>query len=138
MILVYLGSWSYGRFKDENNTFYKMKTDLTFGTWQEDIWCPIIIILLCTSDVVEHLRKSPTYELVGSGQVLNVVTRVTQLTWGKLLKQPDWDEWQASELLQLDQYDSQGMFGYPVIVDSEAAVFHSVWVYASKAVDGWK
>ncbi len=28
------------------------------------------------STVVEHLRKSPTYELVDSGQVLNVVTEV--------------------------------------------------------------
>jgi hypothetical protein len=28
------------------------------------------------SPVVEHLRKSPTYELVDSGQFLNVVTQV--------------------------------------------------------------
>jgi hypothetical protein len=28
-----------------------MENDLTTGTWQDDIWCPIIIILLCTSDV---------------------------------------------------------------------------------------
>jgi hypothetical protein len=28
-----------------------MKNDLTTRTWQENIWCPIIIILLCTSDV---------------------------------------------------------------------------------------
>ncbi len=27
-----------------------MKNDLTTGTWQDDIWCPIIIILFCTSD----------------------------------------------------------------------------------------
>jgi hypothetical protein len=30
------------------------------------------------------------------------------------------------------------MFGLPVMVDSEAAVFHSVWKYAIKAVDGRK
>ncbi len=52
MILVYLGRWSYGRFKDDNNIFYKMKNDLTTGTWQEDIWCPIIIILFCTFDEI--------------------------------------------------------------------------------------
>ncbi len=52
MILVYLGRWSYGRFKDDNNIFYKMKNDQTTGTWQDNIWCPIIIILFCTSDVV--------------------------------------------------------------------------------------
>ncbi len=51
MILVYLGRWSYGRFKDYNKIFYKMKNDLTTGTWQDNIWCPIIIILLCTSIV---------------------------------------------------------------------------------------
>ncbi len=52
MILVYLGRWSYGRFQDDNNIFYKMKNDLTTRTWQDDIWCPIIILLLCTSDVL--------------------------------------------------------------------------------------
>ena len=29
-----------------------MKNDLTKGTWQDNIWCPINIILFCTSDVV--------------------------------------------------------------------------------------
>ncbi len=28
-----------------------MKNDSTTGTWQDNIWCPIIIILFCTSDV---------------------------------------------------------------------------------------
>ena len=37
MILVYLERCSYGRFKDDNNIFYKMKNDLTTGTWQDDI-----------------------------------------------------------------------------------------------------
>jgi hypothetical protein len=58
-----------------------------------------------------------------------------QLTWGKLLKQPDRDEWQALEFLQLDQYDSQGIFGALVTVDSEAAILHSVWTYATKAIE---
>ncbi len=49
MILVYLGRWSYGRFQDDKNIFYKMKSDLTTRTWQDNIWCPIIIILFCTS-----------------------------------------------------------------------------------------
>ncbi len=60
------------------------------------------------------------------------------LTRGKLLKQHDWEEWQESEFLQLDQYNAQGIFGLPVMVDSDAAVFHSVWTYAIKAVDGCK
>ncbi len=29
-----------------------MKNDLTTGIWQDNIWCPINIILLCTADVV--------------------------------------------------------------------------------------
>ena len=61
-----------------------------------------------------------------------------RLIWDKLLKQHDWEEWQASEFLQLDQYDAQGFIGSPVMVDSKAAVLHSVWTYAIKAVDGRK
>jgi len=87
------------------------------------------------STVALHLSKKPTYDLIDSGEVLNAVTRVMRLTRGKLLKQHDWEEWQESEFLQLDQYDAQGMFGSPVMVDSDAAVFHSVWTYAIKVVD---
>ena len=54
--------------------------------------------------VAQHLRSShPTHHIVDSGGVLNVVNRVMKLTRGKLLKQPDWDDWRASEYLQLDQ-----------------------------------
>ena len=53
-------------------------------------------------------------------------------------KQPNWDEWQSSEYLQLDQYFEQGMFGIPQLVDENAAVFHTVWAYAIKALDGRK
>jgi hypothetical protein len=89
------------------------------------------------STVHEHLRRNPSYQLVDNGGVLNVNTCVMKLTRGKLIKQPDWDEWLASEYLQLDQYDAQGMFGYPMEVDSDAAVFRTVLTYAIKAVDGW-
>jgi hypothetical protein len=59
VIFVYSGRWSCG-FWDDNNIFHKMKNDLT--TRQDDIWCPINIILLCTSDVPipctgHHLTK---------------------------------------------------------------------------------
>jgi len=54
------------------------------------------------------------------------------------MKQPDWDEWQASEYLQLDQYDAQGMFGTPVPRMEDMSVFHSVWTYAIKAMDARK
>ena len=73
-----------------------------------------------------------------SGDVLNVVTRVMRLTLGKLMKQPNWDEWQASEYLQLDQYDAQGMFGMTVPWMEDMSVFHLVWTYAIKALDARK
>ncbi len=37
-----------------------MKNDLTTGTWQDNIWCPINIILLCTSDDVITLTAAAT------------------------------------------------------------------------------
>ncbi len=88
------------------------------------------------STVAEHLRScKPSYELVDLGDLLNVITRVMRLTRGKLLQQPDWDEWQLSEYLQLNQYNAQGMFGQPVPINKKMAVFHSVWTCAIKALD---
>jgi hypothetical protein len=88
------------------------------------------------STVAEHLRScKPSYKLIDLGDVLNVITRVMPLTRGKLLQQPDWDEWQLLEYLQLNQYDAQGMFGQPVPINTKIAVFHSVWTYAIKAFD---
>ena len=49
-----------------------------------------------------------------------------RLTRGKFLNQEDWSNWQGSEYLQLYQYDAQGMFGEPVAVTQEDAVFHLV------------
>jgi hypothetical protein len=60
-----------------------------------------------------------------------------KLTRGKLNKQPDWNKWLASEYVQLDQYDAQGIFGDPTEVNSDAAVFCMVWTYAIKALDRW-
>jgi hypothetical protein len=75
---------------------------------------------------------------VNSGNVLNYVTRVMKLTHGRLLRQEDWNDWQELEFLQLDQYDGQKMFGSPVAVESNEAVFNLVWLYGIKAVDGCK
>ncbi len=60
---------------------------------------------------VLHTRA---YDIIDSGDVRQYITRVMRLTRGKLLKQDDWQDWQASEFLQLDQYDAQGMFGEPL------------------------
>jgi hypothetical protein len=64
-----------------------------------------------------------SYNIVKSGEVLNYTTRVMK---GKLLCQEDWLDWQDSEYLQLDQYDSQGMFGDLVAVEEDDAIFHLV------------
>ncbi len=84
--------------------------------------------------MADHLRRDKSYQLVDDGEVHNVVTRVMKLTHGKLIKQPNWNEWLASEYMQLDQYEAQGMFSDPTKVD-KAAVFRTVWTYAIKAVD---
>ncbi len=47
-------------------------------------------------------------------------------------------DWQDLEYLQLNQYYDQGMFGTPQCVNKEAAVFHTVWMYVIKALDGYK
>jgi len=88
--------------------------------------------------VADYLRKAPPYKIVEDGDVLNYVTRVMKLTHGKLIQQNDWKDWQDSEYLQLNQYDAQGMFGPPVVASEKDAIFHLVWTYAVKAVDGRK
>jgi hypothetical protein len=90
------------------------------------------------STVAEYLWKAPPYHVVDDGDVLNCATRVMKLTQGKLLQQEDWTDWQESEYLQLDQYNTQGMFGKPTAPTENNAIFHLVWTYAIKAVNGRK
>ena len=70
--------------------------------------------------------------------ILNSATKVMKLTCSKLHKQSDWDEWQASEFLQLDQYKQQYMFGDPIRAPSKEAVFNLVWKYVEKVLDNRK
>jgi hypothetical protein len=88
--------------------------------------------------VAEYLRKAPPYKLVEDGNVLNVNTKVMKLTRGKLIHQEDWNNWLESEYIQLDQYHTQSMFGLPVAPNKGDAIFHLVWTYNIKAVDGRK
>jgi hypothetical protein len=39
---------------------------------------------------------------IDDGGVLNRVTRANRITRGKLMKQDDWTDWEASEFLQLE------------------------------------
>ncbi len=76
--------------------------------------------------------------LVDDGGVINCTTKVMKLTRRSLLQQDDWNDWQESEYLQLNQYKAQNMFGMPVFASEDNAVFHLVWTYNIKAVDGRK
>jgi hypothetical protein len=49
-----------------------------------------------------------------------------------LQKQSDWSEWRASEWVQLDNYDKQGMFGTPCTAPIDAFTFFWVWLYSIK------
>ncbi len=61
-----------------------------------------------------------------------------RLPRGRLLKQDDWLDWQQSEFLQLNQYADQNCFGDSTLVEIDDAVFHLVWTYNIKALDGRK
>ncbi len=80
----------------------------------------------------------PKYSVVESGNVLNYTTHIMKLTCGKLINWDDWLDWQDSKFLQLDQYNAQGMFGDPVAAGDDDAIFHLVWTYVIKALDGRK
>jgi hypothetical protein len=69
------------------------------------------------------------------GDVYNFTSLAMQLTQGKLLKTVDWSQWQQSEFTMLDQYKPQGLFGKPVKVDNNEAVFNLVWTYVVKELD---
>jgi hypothetical protein len=85
-----------------------------------------------------HVRSGHPYQLVLDGDVLSCVTKAIKLTCGRLLQQTDWSDWQDSEFLQLNQYNAQDMFGDPVATNEADAIFHLVWTYNIKAVDGRK
>jgi hypothetical protein len=55
-----------------------------------------------------------------------------RLTRKGLKNQPNWNEWQSSDFLQLDDCDAQGMFGAPCAPDPGRALFHWVWLYKIK------
>jgi hypothetical protein len=51
---------------------------------------------------------------------------------------PDLPNVSSIDKLQLNQYDAQSMFGHPVAASEDDAIFHLLWTYAIKAVDGRK
>lgn len=81
---------------------------------------------------LDHIARQQAPKIV-TGGVQH--WRFCKLTRGKLLKTPEWTEWQQSEWLQLNQYYDQGMFGEPTFVKDHSQVFHVVWTYNIKDVD---
>ena len=62
----------------------------------------------------DHKKLHDLHTLVShSVDSLNLSKRKSKLTRRKLLKCSDWDDWEASEFKQLDQYFEQGTFGEP-------------------------
>ena len=78
------------------------------------------------------------YEVVREGGVMNFTTACHKLTRRQLLKQDDWLDWRASEFKQLDQYESQFMFGEPCPPKKTDACFYMIWTYSIKTDDGRK
>jgi hypothetical protein len=83
-------------------------------------------------------NRTPRYDVMALGNVLNYTTKVMHLTCGHFLKQLDWTNWQESKFLQLDQYNKQHMFGDPVATINNATIFYLVWTYNIKTLDGHK
>ncbi len=83
--------------------------------------------------VPPDLPKAPNWNIVIDGDIRNVVTKAMKLTRGKLMTQDDWNDWNESEHLQLDQYNKQFMFGDPVIAEDDSAIFHLVWTLSEIA-----
>jgi hypothetical protein len=78
------------------------------------------------------MRSLTTHHIIQDGDVLNCDTKAMKLTRGKLLQHTGWSDWQDSEYLQLDQYNSHGMFRDPVLTSDGDAIFHLVWTWMAK------
>ncbi len=138
MILVYLGRWSYGRFKDYNNIFYKIKNDLTTGTWQDDIWCTIIIILFCTSDTIAHLiPQTPFATTIGDSLLKDAGGFSTTLGFWWHICFPDEV---VQRTLQFKTNNNDGMLvlinflEFVTVIINYCATLHVVWT--SPVTDG--
>ncbi len=56
----------------------------------------------------------------------------SRLTRRKLKVQDDWNDWKASEIKQLDQYEDQDTFGKPCRLPDGANVLDLLWTYMVK------
>ena len=75
-------------------------------------------------------------------QNINVVNQMNaqNFTRKQLMNQENWKEWEASEWLQLDQYERQNMFSKPGLIPTDIqdySILPMIWVYLIKT-DGRK
>ena len=88
-------------------------------------------------DMLPESAHTKSFRVVEDGGVHSCVSNATRLTRGRLMKQPDWNEWSDAEKLQWDQYEAQGMLGTPCPLPVGASRFNIVWQYDVKQ-DGRK
>ena len=93
--------------------------------------------VILPTDMQPSVMPINSYRVVENGGVTSCISNATQLTHGRLLKQPDWDEWSSAEKLQWDQYEAQGMLGTPCPLPEGSSRFNIVWQYDIKQ-DGRK
>jgi hypothetical protein len=88
--------------------------------------------------LLDILVKQQCGHVAYDRDVYNFTSLAIQLTQGKLLKTAKWSEWQQSEFTMLHQYKAQGIFGKPVKVDNNKAVFNLVSTYVVKELNKHK
>ena len=84
------------------------------------------------ADIIPDTVADSAYRVFDDGECRSLISNATRLTRGKLMKQPDWEEWRTAEKLQWDQYEEQGMLGTPIPLPNGTARFNIVWQYGIK------
>ena len=84
------------------------------------------------ADIIPDTTTDSAYRVFDDGECRSLISNATRLTRGKLMKQPDWEEWSNAEKLQWDQYEEQGMLGTPIPLPTGSARFNIVWQYGVK------
>ena len=87
-------------------------------------------------EVIHHVGEADQPEH------LTIINKLSPKTFTRkqLLQRSDWKDWEASEALQLDQYERQKMFSTPGPIPmniTEYSILPMIWVYLIK-VDGRK
>ena len=96
----------------------------------------------CHQEILNGESENKPETDIDQPQTLTVINKLGSNTFTRkqLMQQDDWTDWEASEWLQLDQYQRQNMFSSPGPIPSnieEYSILPMIWVYLVK-VDGRK